>query len=400
MTEHNMNHLNYIRVVVEADLAYVDRKDRQYGGSWKRRGGVGAFMMLARKWDRLEQFMAKFHYDIFGVIDAEIAREKSEAESRTPAGYTPDYDVGKDGTVLAEVRDLRRYLMLVEAEMMARGVVPGDRVFGVATAGGKKGEPVDVLREGTTEIRKSFVGGDGQVIRELDPVWVMPDPGELHSTRNKPEAAVARRLERNGEVTVDYATGESQIVKHGRLSRRATVIRELDVNGPVIMNGMVHEHGRSPRVATAEDLALAERTFTTDRRVPRYEPDTPDEDNIACRDAPFVVPESYWRRKNIERDAFDKFWTLRAPDVHVLDAHVVSDSIPGLLRNYYHSRGGEWIIDIDRVPASVRGHFPALRGEVNMKEHEELPEWQRVLYTWDANGTKFRLAQLGWGGGL
>jgi hypothetical protein len=102
------NHLEPICVV---DVDEVTRKDISYGSSWKKRGGVGAFMMLARKWDRLEEMVKSktnstgFGYDIFAAI------------AHTGGG-------GEDGTVLAEVRDLRRYLLLVEAEMMQRGVVP------------------------------------------------------------------------------------------------------------------------------------------------------------------------------------------------------------------------------------------------------------------------------------
>jgi hypothetical protein len=81
------------------DAEFLIEKDTSYGGSWKKRGGVGAFMMLARKWDRLETMLAK-DYDIFKAIDL-------------------DYS-GNDGTILAEVRDLRRYLLLVEAEMLSR----------------------------------------------------------------------------------------------------------------------------------------------------------------------------------------------------------------------------------------------------------------------------------------
>jgi hypothetical protein len=110
------NHLEPICVV---DVDEVTRKDISYGSSWKKRGGVGAFMMLARKWDRLE----------------EMVKSKIYAEDRFSTGSTGfGYDIfaaikstgggGEDGTVLAEVRDLRRYLLLVEAEMMQRGVVP------------------------------------------------------------------------------------------------------------------------------------------------------------------------------------------------------------------------------------------------------------------------------------
>jgi hypothetical protein len=96
------NHLEPICVV---DVDEVTRKDISYGASWKKRGGVGAYMMIVRKSDRLEEIMTGFGYDIFAAIKS------------TGGG-------GEDGTVLAEVRDLRRYLLLVEAEMMQRGVVP------------------------------------------------------------------------------------------------------------------------------------------------------------------------------------------------------------------------------------------------------------------------------------
>lgn len=107
MTDYNMDHLKFLEAVAAADVVEVRRKEATYMGSWKRRGGVGAFMMLARKWDRLEQEMQRkgVKYDIFSCIEMEEQIQ------------------GEDGTALAEVRDLRRYLMLVEAEMMARGVV-------------------------------------------------------------------------------------------------------------------------------------------------------------------------------------------------------------------------------------------------------------------------------------
>jgi hypothetical protein len=80
-----------------SDVDEVKAKDISYGSSWKKRGGIGAFMMLARKWDRLEEICkAKFSYDVIEAVKADMS--------------------GKDGSVLAEIRDLRRYLLLVEAE--------------------------------------------------------------------------------------------------------------------------------------------------------------------------------------------------------------------------------------------------------------------------------------------
>lgn len=103
-----MDHLNYLNLVVTEDIHEICRKEKTYKGSWKKRGGVGCFMMLARKWDRLENMMEENGYDLFAKI-------KEDGEL--------NHDVGGDGMCLAEVRDLRRYLTLVEAQMMSQGAV-------------------------------------------------------------------------------------------------------------------------------------------------------------------------------------------------------------------------------------------------------------------------------------
>ena len=88
-----------IRKVVEVaqeDVEKLHQAEQSYGDSWKKRGGVGAFMMLARKWDRLEKQVDEHSYDIF----------KATSEDQRPEG------------ILDDIRDLRRYLLLVEAEMI------------------------------------------------------------------------------------------------------------------------------------------------------------------------------------------------------------------------------------------------------------------------------------------
>lgn len=60
-----------IQHLAALDASVVVAKDAQYGSSWKRRGGVGAFMMLARKWDRIENFVRAHGYDIFATVEAE-----------------------------------------------------------------------------------------------------------------------------------------------------------------------------------------------------------------------------------------------------------------------------------------------------------------------------------------
>ena len=60
--------LDVVRRVLDADLEELQLAEKSYGNSWKKRGGVGAFMMLARKWDRIEQQVRESEYDIFKAI--------------------------------------------------------------------------------------------------------------------------------------------------------------------------------------------------------------------------------------------------------------------------------------------------------------------------------------------
>jgi hypothetical protein len=101
-----------------ADL--LDRvivKDIEYGASWKKRGGVGAFMMLARKWDRLEN-----------ALDP---NPTSGIHSRMSPDV-PAYDVLFAGArdtrpegIIDDIDDLVGYLLLVRTEIYrSRALLP------------------------------------------------------------------------------------------------------------------------------------------------------------------------------------------------------------------------------------------------------------------------------------
>lgn len=99
----------HLDTIAREDVAGLKKAQQSYGDSWKKRGGVGAFMMLARKWDRLENrvrgevvsldTVVATAWDIFQHIAAD---ERAEG-------------------LIDDIRDLRRYLLLVEAEMRTRG---------------------------------------------------------------------------------------------------------------------------------------------------------------------------------------------------------------------------------------------------------------------------------------
>ena len=89
-------HRHFIEIQ-ECDYKEVVSKDHEYGASWKKRGGCGAYMMLARKWDRIEeQVEHRSDFNVFAAIE----------QDDRPEG------------ILDDIRDLRRYLLLVEAEMI------------------------------------------------------------------------------------------------------------------------------------------------------------------------------------------------------------------------------------------------------------------------------------------
>jgi len=81
-----------IKGIAQKDLEALSRAQSSYGDSWRRRGGIGAFMMLARKFDRIEHQSEKHGWNVF------------------EAGEVYKGEAG----LLDDIRDLRRYLLLVE----------------------------------------------------------------------------------------------------------------------------------------------------------------------------------------------------------------------------------------------------------------------------------------------
>lgn len=90
----------HIQDLANRDVQVLIEKGKSYGSSWRNRGGVGAFMMLARKWDRIENQCKAHGYDIFEVIEREMALNIKEG-------------------ILDDIQDLRRYLLLVESHILA-----------------------------------------------------------------------------------------------------------------------------------------------------------------------------------------------------------------------------------------------------------------------------------------
>lgn len=99
MDSQDMGHLMHVPGILLNDDNVIKAKEAMYMGSWKSRGGIGAFFVTARKWDALENMLGK-HTILYDVFDACIKGGDG------------------DGSPLEQIRDLRRYLALIEAEVI------------------------------------------------------------------------------------------------------------------------------------------------------------------------------------------------------------------------------------------------------------------------------------------
>lgn len=106
-----------LTAILGDDAQGLRKAQQSYGDSWKRRGGVGAFMMLARKYDRLENRCGK-------IPEGEVGSPDATGEPGLVIGDRFDIfeharcDDRSEG-IIDDIRDLRRYLVLVLAELMA-----------------------------------------------------------------------------------------------------------------------------------------------------------------------------------------------------------------------------------------------------------------------------------------
>lgn len=89
----------------KTDAEQLVAKDREYGGSWLKRGGVGAFMMATRKYDR-----------ILTMILRPIADSQ-----RGSLRFCIEHDQREEG-ILDDLGDLRRYLILFEAHYISMDI--------------------------------------------------------------------------------------------------------------------------------------------------------------------------------------------------------------------------------------------------------------------------------------
>lgn len=101
IVKESLNYRPHIPKLAVNDAEVVIEKDKQYGASWCKRGGSGAYHVFIRKFDRLEECAKKFGYDIFKAITLDPRQEG----------------------IIDDIRDIRGYLLLVEAYAIENNLV-------------------------------------------------------------------------------------------------------------------------------------------------------------------------------------------------------------------------------------------------------------------------------------
>ncbi len=143
----DIQYLTYLRDIAIADADGLIEAQRNYGNSWKSRGGIGAFMMMARKFDRLEIRLGKVP-----VLSEDAGLSFSQSEELLSGDRFDIFqhliaDDRAEG-VIDDIRDLRRYLLLVEAEARSMNVpsastIHRDHVVAPPVEVYKRGGPLD-----------------------------------------------------------------------------------------------------------------------------------------------------------------------------------------------------------------------------------------------------------------
>lgn len=65
--------IKHLDPIAQRIIEVVKNKDAEYGGSWQQRGGRGAYFMLARKWDRIQNITQDGALDLFELVSENTA---------------------------------------------------------------------------------------------------------------------------------------------------------------------------------------------------------------------------------------------------------------------------------------------------------------------------------------
>lgn len=469
MGRNDMNHMQHLESVALSDCAVLETKEGTYQGSWKRAGGRSAWFMARRNMDRMLTMMPakpvnheisnfenirgtlmslkqSVHYNFAplnqtaaplpGTIEGTMAVLEHVLDS-----YTAD-DIfariaknpkGEDGTVLACMRDLRRYFVLVEAEMIAEGVVePESKTYESDTypqdiytlIANETGLDREEVKRRCHEACYSKTIDPPIVLDTFDPLlpitpiqytapkatvhirvsgcdsasYVFPSATNVVVTMGE---EIIVELEK-GEFTPDFLVRPPLPASNGGYAREQAArhretqpTKELDLNAPIISEGNVYEGERPVRKATAEDYALANSkpsALSTMRPI-----GTPEDGGHHASVVPWEIDGAYWNLliKRVGATVVDAFYSMRTANVFRLEPVVSGDNrCPREISDCYEwwtrevktddvtMRINNWVMRRDRVPAELADQFPRLQREMNTVEFEQSMRTYRFMYAY------------------
>jgi hypothetical protein len=405
MGKNDMNHMQHIESVALSDCAVLQSKESTYQGSWKRAGGRSAWFMARRNLDRLITMMSPkefsphiqtpanvhdtlqmleniVHYngnaysvkDLPGSIDATmqiIRMVRDSYFSEDIFRKIAEAPGGEDGTVLACLRDARRYFTLVEAEMIAEGLVePETKTYETDN---------EWDGEGITDLRLEMENGQIYTIKDI-------------------ESFTIERKHRICDITL-----RRKGVEH----RAPTPPKNVDLDPYELVaseNGMTvgqlkeylldHVHPTPPPSPSNGGYAQEQRAKHEDA----------EQQNHAATNPlwPWQITQAeYTSVASRVGPTADFFYTRRAPDLFQLEAVVGSRFCPKeLAACYEYAADNRWVLKKQNVPEELRENYRELQVEMNKFEHETSHPDYRFMYDFDDGAQKFILREqfrVAWG---
>jgi hypothetical protein len=419
----DMEHMKHIDNVAADDCAMLRYKESTYKASWKAAGGRSAWFMARRNMDRLINMLAQPERpEHFRVSIADTPAFTDKDYSFLMKSYVAE-DIfakieekpgGEDGTVLACLRDLRRYFTLIEAEMVARGVVSREIV---------KGYDRPVLDMNANHLEFNDV-----MLTDIDVTIRMARNFSGSATYVFPECKTVMLGSENGNLTIniDCETNDPKVdVKSVEIKTT-----HVDINGPIVMGDTIHDtrgtrpafvidsYGNNIRVndfcnwtnpngqvirAKLTDIVNPEvgrivtefgtlevdletlHSVHAEAEAKRATRITPEAGSQHASVTPWQIDKDY-KARIIERIGtllFEACWRQVTGNVFRLLPVVESYTIPKEVAHCYtmlDSKGSTWILKRQSLPAELDADYPRLQVEMNAFEFEGSPKEYWPMY--------------------
>lgn len=393
MASDDMDHMVFLESVALSDVLVLHKKEATYQGSWKRAGGRSAWFMARRNMDRLLTMMApkavpKHIATLQNVLDTLQALDNAvhyqhiehgtnglpgsiEATREIIAHLKDTYTAedifariglrpkGEDGTVLACIRDLRRYLLLVEAEMIAEGVIENEET--------DPGSFKQFYRKPETDVYQ-MIADEFKITREEAKTHVYRALYNAELAGSAPPLTTG--VEGTTRVDITVATGGAAFKESDIVFPNAKEISPYFPSAAVRVAS--DEHGPAFPIADEAQQLKAERMA--------------DGGSHHASLVPWWIERGYYEtlKGRVGSILMEAFYTRRSADAYSLEPIVRSATIPRELNDCYTYAKVDgidhFVMRRGNVPEQLEDQFPRRQIEMNHFEWETSPETYRFMY--------------------